>query len=133
MLSKDAAPGSSFTIGLRMRVAPGWHTYADVPVSSPYPTTELRLELPAGMTAVGSWDKPAGHPSHESPELSVYEGDVVFLHRLRLGARATGKLQITVRVDYQACDESMCLPPASVKKHATIRVQAAAAGGGGGG
>ena len=53
----------------------------------------------------------------------------MFLRRLRLGAQVVGELPITVHVDYQVCDESMCLPPVSEKTNARIKVEATAVDG----
>src|SRR5689334_6364528 len=42
--------GQPFRLGLRLRLAPGWHTYSDPAGDAGIPPT-LRLSLPSGFTA----------------------------------------------------------------------------------
>ena len=42
VVPKRAAPGDTVTVAVRFKIADGWHTYARVPKSSPYPTTALK-------------------------------------------------------------------------------------------
>ena len=44
------APGTPFRVGLRLRLAPGWHTYWQNPGDAGVPP-ELELDLPPGATA----------------------------------------------------------------------------------
>ena len=46
------AAGQPFRLGLRMRLAPGWHTYGRDPGDAGVPT-ELTLDLPRGAKASG--------------------------------------------------------------------------------
>lgn len=109
----DVKPGATVTIAVRMNIADAWHAYDQVPDNSPYPTTALTLSLPKGVKAVGEWDRPLGHPYPDDPRMTVYKGDIVFLHRARISHDfVTGTYG--VRVSYQVCDPHRCLPP-SVK------------------
>src|SRR5271169_101972 len=53
------APGQSFTLGLRLSHAPGWHSYWVIPGDSGLPT-RVTWRLPAGFSA-GELQWPAPH------------------------------------------------------------------------
>src|SRR4051812_28601932 len=46
----SVAPGQPFRVGLRLHLAPGWHTYWQNPGDAGIPP-ELELELPPGASA----------------------------------------------------------------------------------
>ena len=100
------------TLAVRVVTAPGWHIYAAVPRSQPYTQTNLGLQLPPGAQALGDWDLPPATPSIEAQGLLKYEGDLVFLRRVKLGAEVDAESVIGVDIDYQVCDANQCLPPA---------------------
>ena len=94
-----------------MRIAPGWHSYAVSAANSPYVVTKLELELPEGAEAVGGWQLPAAHPYAAEPGTMIYEGEVVFLQAVRLGAVLADSPSLHATVSFQACDAYSCLPP----------------------
>ena len=107
--------GREITVGVRVRIAVGWHIYAKAPETSAYTVTALDLELPPGAKALGDWDRPVGIRSKESDGLETYQGEVVFLRRVKLGRAAAGEKVATV-ASWQACDEFSCLPPAEARR-----------------
>ena len=57
------APGEAFTVGLRLRLAPGWHTYWRNPGDAGAPP-EVTLDLPDGATAGPiAWPAPQRIPT----------------------------------------------------------------------
>src|SRR6476620_427507 len=60
-LLSDAAtvqPGHAFRVGIRLQMAPGWHTYWKYPGDSGLPT-KIAWTLPAGYTAAAlQWPAP---------------------------------------------------------------------------
>ena len=72
-------PGSSFWVGLRQRIAPGWHTYWINPGDSGEPPT-MDWALPAGFTA-GPLVCPAAGARAGGPLMSYgYTDEVVLPH-----------------------------------------------------
>ena len=109
-----AKAGGTVTIAVRMQVKDGWHAYASVGENSAYTNTSMTLELPDGMAAVGKWRRPLGVATLEDPFLTHYVGSVVFLHDVRLVNSKALSREVRVKIAWQACDESMCLPPSEV-------------------
>ena len=70
------APGEPFRVGLRLRLAPGWHTYWKNPGDAGV-APELDLTLPPGATATEiAW--PAPDPLREGPIATyAYTGDLL--------------------------------------------------------
>lgn len=124
VLAAAARPGDVLTIAVRVTHAAGWHSYAAVPDGSPYRTTTLQLDLPAGWVPVGRWSVPATVPLSEEPRVQTVEGDAVFLQRVRVAANAAaGQATLQVRVGYLACDAQHCLPPAEATAQCSIDVK----------
>jgi DsbC/DsbD-like thiol-disulfide interchange protein len=108
-LVKLPASGQMAVI-IKARMAPGWHLYAYVPSDMPYIRTECLLELSPGVTAVGGWQKSRAIPSGTDRGVLLWEQEVVFVQRLRLGKNNKGRLR--AGLSYQVCDLRQCLPPA---------------------
>src|SRR5512133_1940719 len=72
------APGTPLTVALRLKLAPGWHTYWQNPGDSGLPTT-LAWKLPEGITASDiHWPAPERLPA--GPLVNYgYEGEVLHL------------------------------------------------------
>ena len=78
---ESLAPSQSFWVGLRERIAPGWHTYWSNPGDSGEPTA-LEWALPRGFAA-GALVWPHPDRVHVGPFVSYgYTGEVVLLTRL---------------------------------------------------
>ena len=71
-------PGKPLTVALRLKMAPGWHTYWRNPGDSGLPT-QLSWKLPAGYTA-GAIQWPAPERLPAGPLMNFgYEGEVLLL------------------------------------------------------
>src|SRR5258708_15908955 len=78
------APGQSFTLGLRLLHAPGWHSYWAVPGDSGLPT-RLSWRLPPGFRAGPiQWPAPQRLPIGPLVDYG-YEGDTLLLTDLHAG------------------------------------------------
>ena len=115
MWSHDAVrPGDALLLALMFVVQPGWHVYA--PGAGDLTALDVQLELPKGLRLEG----PVAYPPPETLDdpvlglrLPVWSGDVP-LDTLRLVAAddlEPGRLQVRVRVTWQACDARTCRPP----------------------
>ena len=103
-------PGAAFWVGLRQRIAPGWHTYWTNPGDSGEPPT-LDWKLPAGWTA-GPLVFP--HPERVPvPPLMTYgyTGEVVLLTRLTPppGLAPGAAVTLRGRAAWLVC-EKICIP-----------------------
>ncbi|NKB66037.1 MAG: DUF255 domain-containing protein [Candidatus Latescibacteria bacterium] len=109
-------PGQDFHLEAHLQVPPGWHINAN-PASAPelIPTSlTLNTDLPLELVGL---DYPPAEPFYSTltqDTLAVYQNDVALTARVRLeeGARLGQQSQVRLLVQYQACDDSRCLPPA---------------------
>jgi thiol:disulfide interchange protein/DsbC/DsbD-like thiol-disulfide interchange protein len=104
------APGQAFQLGLRLRLAPRWHSYWRHAGDAGAPT-EIVLTLPEGSTAGPiAWPTPQAIPF--GPLMSFgYYGEVVLPMRITLPAslRAGEVFSITAEATWLVCDD-VCIP-----------------------
>jgi uncharacterized protein YyaL (SSP411 family) len=102
-----AERGNDLVVALR--VAPGWHINAHgVGVAGLIPTTvhvdaALEVSYPPGETL---------QAAYATEQVLVYRGEI----ELIIGGGVAGAAS-SVRVRYQPCDDSRCLPPVTVELH----------------
>jgi thiol:disulfide interchange protein DsbD len=103
-------PGGGLWVGLRQRIAPGWHTYWINPGDSGEATT-IAWALPPGVQAGEiMWPHPERIPS--GPVMSYgYSGEVTLLSRLTLPAGLSPGTAVTLkaRAAWLVC-EQICIP-----------------------
>jgi hypothetical protein len=120
----SAIAGDTVTLTVRVRIAREWHIYGVSMGGGPSQPTSLKLKLPDGVAATGDWSAPPSE--YETTPLGinpVYQSDVEFSHKLKISDSAMpGDIDIHCKVDYQACDRSKCLPPASLDLKATLNI-----------
>jgi thiol:disulfide interchange protein DsbD len=124
------APGGQAIARVELEVLPGWHVNANPPALDYLIPTEVRLEAAAGI-AVG----PARYPppqraklAFEDAELLVYDGRAVVEIPLRAEPEAaTGERALGGKVRFQACNDQVCLPPASLGFAVAVQVTRPAA------
>ncbi|RAI60815.1 protein-disulfide reductase DsbD family protein [Roseicella frigidaeris] len=104
------APGEAVDLGLRLRLAPGWHGYWRNPGDAGAPP-EIRLLAPAGAEAGPiRWPAPARIPT--GPLVSFgYEGEVLLPFRASIPADlAPGeRLTLEAEANWLVCAE-LCIP-----------------------
>jgi DsbC/DsbD-like thiol-disulfide interchange protein len=102
-------PGRTLTLGIRLQMEPGWHTYWRNPGDSGLPT-RVRWTLPAGFEAGEiRWPYPIRFPS--GPLVSYgYAHEVLLPVEIRVPRAVDGsEVRLAARVDWLECQE-MCLP-----------------------
>ena len=99
------APGVPFRIGLRLRMAPGWHTYWQNPGDGGIPA-ELNLTLPEGTTA-GPIVWPAPERVMEGP-LTTYAFTGELLLPVKIVPGAT-PMTVQAEANWLVCKE-ICVP-----------------------
>ncbi len=99
------APGTPFRIGLRIRLAPGWHTYWRNPGDAGVAPV-VKLDLPPGAIA-GPIDWPAPRRLAEGPLITyAYTGEVLLPVIVTPGAAAG---PVEARADWLVCKD-ICVP-----------------------
>ena len=123
------ADRSAYDAGAPVRLAavveidPGWHVNSHEPSFDYLIPTSLELDPPAGWT-LGGIDYPPGEMQRfafETRPLSVYDGRVTILARLRIGdAEAREAVPVSARLTFQACDDRSCLPPETLTRRLDV-------------
>ena len=102
-----AQPGQPLRLGLRMRLAPGWHTYWRNPGDAGVPP-ELQLALPPGATAGDlQWPTPVRMP--EGPLMTFGYGNEVLLPIDVTPGPGPGPLRVEASATWLVC-EKICVP-----------------------
>ncbi len=104
--STDAsAPGTTLTAGLRLRMAPGWHTYWQNAGDAGFPPS-LAVQLPNGGTA-GDLTWPAPQRLTEGTVTAFgYTGDLVLPFTITAG---NGPLRLQAHASWLVCRD-ICVP-----------------------
>lgn len=126
--------GTSKTVELPFRVAPGYHINSHKPASELLIPTVLSVNPPTNV-AVAKLTYPAGEdrsfPFSPGEKLNVYTGDFAVTALVR-PARTTppGTYRVKGMLKYQACDDRACYPPGQVPVAFDVKVTKAAKTGG---
>jgi len=117
--------GVPFTLTIHVRTAPTWHIYPHDAEGTPNVRTQLTLELPEGIEALGGWEHPSSQHDPASG-MSILAGEFSFRHALRAQASATvGSPQdLVCTMDYQCCDPFTCRPPERLVVRAKLAASA---------
>ena len=121
----SASAGKKFNLQLLLDIEKGYHIQSDKP-KEPYLPTKVKVTAPSGFT-VGTPVFPSSKSLEFAGEtLSVFEGKVTVEVPITPSSKASGKQKFTVKVDYQACDDKACLPPADTTAEGVVNFKAAA-------
>lgn len=119
LLAEDGAivPGKPFTVGLKLEIDPGWHTYWKNPGDSGL-ATKIEWQLPEGFSA-----KPIQFPTPHRFEVDFggikqvglgYTHDQVPLHLIQITPPAqleTGaEITLSGKATWLMCDDHQCVP-----------------------
>lgn len=121
--------GRTFEVAVAAKIKPTYHINAHKVLDEFLIPTELTAQLPAGFRVL-STDYPQGELrqfSFSKKKLAVYTGQVVVRMKVEAKARAPlGARELPLSLRYQACNDTMCLPP--VKVPVTVHLTVARAG-----
>lgn len=109
----EPAPAGS-TLLVKAALEPGWHVNSHHPSEDYLIATSVRVD-PAGGVRAGEPTYPEGVMkkfSFAEKPLSVYEGTFTVLVPLTLEGERPG--EVSGAVEFQACNDTQCLAPASV-------------------
>jgi thiol:disulfide interchange protein DsbD len=124
--AKPVKRGARFTVKLTANIQAGWHIYSMKPIEDgPLPTRIWIAEgQPFQLTGPIKGDEPQ---TMQDPTLhmdvELYEGAAAFSLPLKVAAgTAPGVQNLVVNVQAQSCNNSICLPPATVKVEVPVTV-----------
>ena len=103
-------PGKSFTVGLLLRMAPGWHTYWKFSGDAGLPT-ELKWKLPPGWK-IGDiqWPIPLKTIDPGDIETYGYEKEVLLLQEITPPSKlADSSAKLSTEASWLVC-EKICIP-----------------------
>ncbi len=108
--ARDAAePGQRLLVALRLKAAPGWHTYWRNPGDSGQPTS-IEWKLPAGFSAGPiRWPVPQRLPIGPLANYG-YAGEVLLASEIRVPAGAAGGVRLAARARWLVCNPERCIP-----------------------
>lgn len=119
-------PGTSVRLLLKVRLPAGVHVQSDKPRDPSLIPTVLTVKPPAGLTL----DRIVYPPPTDlaqagrSQPLAVFGSEFTIETWLSLAAGApTGEFIVPAQLRYQACDASVCYPPARAEVQWTLRVE----------
>jgi suppressor for copper-sensitivity B len=103
------APDGENTLGLELRLAPGWHSYWKNPGDAGFPPRLLFPETPGVAEAHLLFPAPHRYPLPGDLEAFGYEDQVVYPVKLRLRAEGQTDVALAAHLDYLVC-EVECVP-----------------------
>lgn len=120
--------GGSYAFLLHVTVDEPWHVNSDRPLEEFLIPTSVLLEPPEGVS-VGRISFPEAHMrkfAFSDTELSVFERDFYVLGSLAVSMDAApGKWKVKGGVEYQACNDALCLPPQTAAFEIGMEIAAA--------
>jgi thiol:disulfide interchange protein DsbD len=127
---EPVARGKEFQIAVVLKIRDGFHINARKPTLEYLIPTDLKVELPAGYKA-GEVTYPDGtlksFSFSKTEKLNVYTGTIVLHLKATAPADAAlGAQHIPMKLRYQACNDSVCLPPVRQDVDASFTLAAAA-------
>ena len=129
-LKPDAVkPGGKTLATLTATIQPGWHLYSlTTPKGGPNPTSATLADN-AAISGIKIYEPAPARKFDESFKIDTetYEKEVAFLVEVtaKPGAPA-GPTDLEMQVRYQACQNTLCLPPKRKSAKATLKIDAAA-------
>ena len=119
------ARGSTFNVAVGVGIMAGFHMNAHKPSEDYLIPTELTAKLPAGFKEMGTVYPPgvAKKLSFTDKPLLVYTGKFTVQAKLTAEANAPlGKVKLPFTLQYQACNDAVCLPPVKIPVDVTVDI-----------
>jgi thioredoxin:protein disulfide reductase len=125
LVEGTARAGSSVRVALKVSLPEGLHTQSNKPRDPTLIPTKLTVDAPPGVRqdeVVWPPSTDLNQPGADKP-LAVFEREFFIGVKLRLApALAAGDLAIPVKLRYQACDATVCYPPATATVQWMLRI-----------
>src|SRR6266436_6769672 len=108
--TRAIVPGKSFTVGLLLRIAPGWHTYWKFSGDAGLPT-ELKWKLPPGWK-VGELQWPIPLKTTDPGDIQTYgyQDEVLLMQEIVPPAKIdSSSVKLSAEANWLVC-EKICIP-----------------------
>jgi thiol:disulfide interchange protein DsbD len=119
-------PGTVFSIAVQLKIKEGWHVNAHEGLPEFFIPAELSLNPGSPVSLVSSSHYPAGEKKAlggATQAFPVYEGTVIFYADVKLSADSPiGKATLPFQLRVQACNNQVCLAPATVPVNISVEV-----------
>ena len=124
-----AVAGDDFRLAVEISVERGWHVNSDDPGDEFSLPTEVEFELPDGwlMPVLSFPDGEKLDFDFSDTPIEVWEDHTVIVGHLSVPETASGDLRLRVAVTAQACNNTQCLPPETVRTGLDVTVAAVGA------
>jgi DsbC/DsbD-like thiol-disulfide interchange protein len=119
-------PGAKGTVTLSVKLPQTVHVQSDKPLDTSLIPTALAIDAPPGVRVEKIVYPAATTLKQEGQKqpLAVFGHEFAITVHLALAQDvAAGEVTVPARLRYQACDESMCYPPARVETSWTLRIE----------
>ncbi len=118
-------PGATIPLEVEAEILPGWHINSNHPNSADFIKTTLSVNPPTAVKAGAVTYPPADEiaPAFSGGEkLSVFTGTMKFTVPLSAAAgfKPDSDAEVAVTLEYQPCNDNICMPPAKVKASASL-------------
>ena len=118
-------PGATSQLEVAAAILPGWHINSNHPNSADFIRTTLSVTPPAAVKAGTVAYPPADEiaPAFSGGEkLSVFTGTMKFMVPLSAAAnfKPDSGAEVAVTLEYQPCNDNICMPPAKVSANASL-------------
>jgi len=122
----EATRGGQTGLEIHALIERGWHIHGHKPNEPFLIPTEVKFTLPPGIsTDTLNYPSPDKQTFAFAPgkQLLVYEGKVIITTALNVPADFAGsRVRMEAALHYQACNDTTCLPPATVSAELTVPV-----------
>jgi DsbC/DsbD-like thiol-disulfide interchange protein len=125
----SVTPGGEVRLALKVTLPPTVHVQSDKPSDPSFIPTMLTVDLPKGLSAIQTVYPKSEQLKQEGVKdpLSVFGNEFTVRVLLKIARDvAPGTLVVPGRLRYQACNESVCFPPATADATWSVRVVRAA-------
>ncbi len=124
LVPADVRAGEAAQVVVEAAIQDGWHIYSLTRLDPGPRAVHLQLIAGKAIKAEGSPVQPAPHKKFDEgfqKEIEEFVGAVAFGIPVRVSG-APGAVKATVKIEYQACDARLCLPPEKVELPLTFMV-----------
>jgi hypothetical protein len=101
---------ATWNVWIKLSIARGHYIYAPDNKAGPFRSLAIEMPLPEDATIVSDWRFPS---SNDHSGNAVYYDSVMFYRQLRVPMET--KLDSTLILHYQVCNEDVCYPPSKLQ------------------
>jgi hypothetical protein len=115
------APGETFTVFIKARVADGHWIYAMEDSGSENAPTDIEATVPRVIKADAPWHSP--QPKIQADESRTLAEELLFSRAYLVdGYAQPQKHKLRFKLEFQVCNELVCWPPESIDMEAELEV-----------